>query len=305
MPVTLKNMPTLDLTHMSPEDLGDVEHIKNIAMVLASQSQAAALARIPTRNVAQIVYVPDDAEVNVTTGLLEVGGDSFDRPQNQNKVLVITGALLVTSPVSQSTYRAIHVTGGILAPYGSENALGAAITSMSGAIVYYRYVEGQQIKSLSGTNRVSAETLANGTGTPDDILVAAGQLIVTGEVTTLGFAELIVSGQFIAPRDSEPILGPALTVQGQALWYAGSHPRMFTGDESFGPDFFQYIEEPMNMVLLGDHTIESGVDAAVLKEKVAGISLFGNLHAPKELHGILQFLTVEKQGRIVDASEID
>jgi hypothetical protein len=305
MPVTLKNMPTLDLTHMSADDLSEVEHIKNIAMLLVNKSQASALARIPTRNVAKIVYIPDDAEANITTGMLEVGGDSFDKPQNQNKVLVITGALVVTSPVSQSKYREIHVTGGILAPSGSEDALGAAITSMSGAILYYRYVEGQQIKSLSGTSRISGETLANGSGTADDILVAAGQLIVTGEVTTLGFAQLIVSGQCIAPRNAEPVLGPALTVAGQALWYAGTNPRMFSGGESFGPDFFQYIEEPMSMVLLGNHTIEPGVDAALLKEKVAEISLFGTLRAPRELHGLLQFLAVENQGRIVDDSDDD
>ncbi|HVX46995.1 MAG TPA: hypothetical protein VHC49_24095 [Mycobacteriales bacterium] len=305
MPVTLKNMPTLDLTHMGPDDLSEVEEIKNIAMVLATKSQAAALARIPTKNVAKIVHIPDDTEANITTGMLEVGGDSFDKPQNQNKVLIITGALVVTSPVSQSKYREIHVTGGILAPYGSENALGAAITSMSGAILYYRYVEGQQIKSLSGQSRISGETLANGTGTADDILVAAGQLIVTGPVTTLGFAQLIVSGQCIAPRDSEPVLGPALTVAGQTLWYAGTAPRMFTGDESFGSDFFEYIEEPMSMVLLGEHTIEAGVDAALLKEKVSVISLFGTLHAPRELHGLLQFLAVENQGRIVDDTDFD
>lgn len=301
MPNVLQNTPTVDLTHMGLDALDQIELIENVSLLIATTAQASALARIETRNIGSTVYLPEGVEASVVTGMTQRGGDSFAVPDAHNKALIVTGALVVTSPVTESRYRAIHVTGGILAPYGSENALGAAITSLTGAITYYRYVEGQQIKSVAGNDRISAESLANsGEG---DVLMIAGQLIVTGQVTTVGYSQIIVAGQCIAPRSSEPVLGPILSVQGQTIWYGGTEPRTFSGDERFGADFFTYVDEPLSLILMGDTTIEPDVAADVLKAKVADIALLGNLRAPKVLHGILQYLTTEKHGQILDVED--
>ena len=84
--------------------------------------------------------------------------------------------------------------------------------------------------------------MANPTGGPDDVLVVAGQLVVTGPVAKVGFRRVVVAGQVVAPRDSQAVLGPAITVKGQLAWYTG-HPRFFVGKDRFGRSFFELIDE--------------------------------------------------------------
>ncbi len=78
--------------------------------------------------------------------------------------------LIVTSPVARVTYRQVIVIGLVLAPHGSESALGAGLTRVTGSLDYYPYVEGQEVKVSTGQLRASGEVLANPTGGPDDIL---------------------------------------------------------------------------------------------------------------------------------------
>ena len=99
--------------------------------------------------------------------------------------------LIVTSPVARVTYRQVIVIGLVLAPHGSESALGAGLTRVTGSLDYYPYVEGQEVKVSTGQLRASGEVLANPTGGPDDILVVAGQLIVTGPVAKVGYRRVV------------------------------------------------------------------------------------------------------------------
>jgi adhesin HecA-like repeat protein len=47
---------------------------------------------------------------------------------------------------------------------------------------------------LTGQVRLSGAMLANPAGQAGDILVAAGQVVITGEVTTMGFRQVLIAG---------------------------------------------------------------------------------------------------------------
>ena len=294
----VKNVAVLDLTSMSsPDDLAEISSIEKVALVLVPDSLAGALARIPMSSVASVVPVPDGADVKVHTGAVVMGGEALAQPGGDNVVLVVTGTLALSSPVQDVRFRQVIVTGMVLAPYGSEAALGAGLSRVTGSVQYYRHVEGQRFKTLAGQTQLSGQSLANAGGDPSDILFISGQTIVTGPVTEVGYQRIVAAGQLLAPRDSEAVLAPALTIEGQLVWYSG-HPRFFVGKEHFSRDFFGLIDEPLSLALVGRFTFDEGVPATLLREKVSDITLVGTIIAPESLVGVLQLLTTEKHGSI-------
>ena len=140
--------------------------------------------------------------------------------------------------------------------------------------------------------------LANPAGQADDMLIAAGQVVITGEVTTVGYRQVIIAGQLAAPAAGQDVIEPRTQVQGQAAWYRGDDPRVFYDDTSLGPDFFRLLDHPVSLVVLGDLTITAGVTEAMMREKVSGISVFGDATAPPGLVGVLQALTTDAFGAI-------
>ena len=52
------------------------------------------------------------------------------------------------------------------------------------------------------------------------------------------------------------------------------------------------------LVVLGDLTITAGVTEAMMREKITGISVFGDATAPPEIVGMLQALTTDAFGAI-------
>jgi hypothetical protein len=294
----VRNVAVLDLTGMrSPEELAEITSIDKVALVLVPESLAGALAGIPTSNVASVVPVPDGADVKLHTGSVVMGGDALARPGGDNVVLVVTGTLALSSPVEEVAFRRVIVTGMVLAPYGSEAALGAGLTRVTGSVQYYHHAEGQQFRTFSGQTRLSGDSLANAGGNPADILFLTGQAIVTGPVQELGYQRIVAAGQVLAPRDSEAVLAPALTAQGQLVWYSGN-PRFFVGKEHFSRDFFELIDEPLALALVGRFTIDEDVPPALLRDTISDITLVGKVIAPKRLAAVLQLLTTEKYGTI-------
>jgi hypothetical protein len=115
----------------------------------------------------------------------------------------------------------------------------------------------------------------------------------------------VVAGQVLAPRESQSVLGPAVTVKGQLAWYSG-RPRFFVGKERFERSFFELIDQPLTLALVGSFEIDPEVTPELLRAKVQDITLVGKLVVPKRLVGVLQLLTTEKVGKITvaeDASE--
>ena len=163
---------------------------------------------------------------------------------------------------------------------------------------------GENVKLVTGQMKTTGEALASA-GREEDVLVVAGQLLVTTPVERVGYGEMIVAGQVYAPQGSEGALTAGISrLIGQVFYYSGK-PRFFVGSERFGKGFFEVLEGPMAMILVGDFAIERGVPADLLKEKVTQILLAGNLQAPQELLPLVQVLMVEKAGSISALEEGD
>jgi hypothetical protein len=296
---TIENVPLLDLTGLgSRDELNAITGLRNVALVLVPASLSGSLASIPMEQVASVVPIPDGARAVVHTGSIVMGGESLADPASADAVLVVTGTLALSSPVEQVAYQAVIVTGLVLAPYGSEAALGAGLTRVTGSVHYFRQAEGQRIKTLSGQLTIGPDTLANAGGSPDDVLVVTGQIVVTAPASELGFQRVIGAGQLLLPRASEGTLAPALSADGHIVWYGGERVRVFIGDERLGRGFFELLDEPLALVLVGDVVIEDDVPPTLLREKVTEITLVGTLTASREVVPVLQLLTTEKHGDI-------
>jgi hypothetical protein len=301
-PGVVNGQPILDLSHLtSAGELAGISRINRVATVIVPQALAAAYATIPKFRVANTIFVPDGANVRVHTGALVVGGDGLG---SADDVLVVVGVLIVTSPVSGPMPTQISVVGSVLAPRGSEGTLGPALSGGTGSVTYFRYVEGQEIKLFTGQVKLSGTSLANPAGSPADVLLAAGQVIVTGEVSKIGFSQVVASGQLILPARSRDILEPRVQANGQVLWYQAAEPRILLEDTEIGADYFRLLDHPISLVVLGDLTITENVPHELIREKVTDIALLGDLTAPAELVPLLQVLTTEAFGsiRVADGS---
>jgi len=223
------------------------------------------------------------------------GGDGLGAADD---VLVVIGMLVITSPVTGPVPQRIYVIGSVLAPRGSESALGPALAGGSGGVSYYPHRDDQDVRVLSGQVRLSGAMLANPAGQAGDILVTAGQVAVTGEISTLGYRLVMVAGQFAAPAASRDAIEPFVQIQGQAGWYQGENPRVFYQDTTLGPDFFRLLDEPVSLVVFGDLTIADGVTEDMVREKVTGVVLFGDATAPAGIVAVLQVLAGDTFGEI-------
>ncbi|QBI19727.1 hypothetical protein ER308_09310 [Egibacter rhizosphaerae] len=126
-PGAVENVAILDLTTMrSADELLAVHRIENVALVLVPESLAGTLARIPTKNVASVVPVPDGADLRVHTGAVVMGGDALADPSAEGAVLVVTGTLAVSNPVEHVAFARVVVTGMVLAPTGARRPSPAA-----------------------------------------------------------------------------------------------------------------------------------------------------------------------------------
>jgi hypothetical protein len=93
--------------------------------------------------------------------------------------------------------------------------------------------QGSRVRVLSGQMVLSGEALENADAEHDEVLVVAGQLVVTSPVKRVGYQQLIVMGQVLAPTGSETGLGAGLTrMSGQVQYYPyteGANVRVITG----------------------------------------------------------------------------
>lgn len=296
----IQDVPLLDLSHATTaEDLAHISLIEDVAVVVVPEHLATALTRIPMRDVASVIPVKKGSRVRTHTGSLRIGGDGLAEPGSDTEALVVTGALIITSPVERVGFQQIYVTGLVLAPRGSESAVGGALTQVTGSVIYYDLADGQEFREFNGLTTVSGETIANPGGSPDDLLLASGQLIVTDPVPAGAghFQRIIVNGALLAPRESEPVLAPRLTVNGRVGWYSGK-PRFLVGDETYGQGFFELLGANEELAFVGDVVLDDDVSAETVQEKVAKITLLGSLRAPKRVIPVLQVLATEKYGEI-------
>lgn len=290
----VKDEAVLDLSHLTePGQLAAISRIEDVAVVIVPEQLAGAYAAIPRADVAATLYVPSGVNVRTQTGSLVVGGDGLG---SGDDVLVVIGLLLITSPVTGPLPKRIHVIGSVLAPRGSEQALGPVMAGGTGSVAYYPYAEDQHVKVLSGQVKLSPAVLANAAGSPDDILVVAGEVVVTGEVTSVGYRTALIAGQLAAPAASRDVLEAAFEIQGESTWYEGTSPRVFNGATRLGADFFRLLNPPATVIVLGELTLEDNVTEAALQEKLTGLAVFGDVIAPAGLIGAVQVLATDVFG---------
>lgn len=188
----------------------------------------------------------------------------------------------------------IENVGVILVPEHLQGALNAIPMANVGTTV--TIPEGMTFKIMTGQIKLSGEALACASG-QDTGLLLVGQIIITSNVEKIMYKQLICVGQLIAPKESDSVIGGALTKMiGQVLYYSGT-PRIFVGEETFSKDFIDSIEEPMTMVLIGKFVFEKDITASLFKEKIKEILLCGKVRAPKALIPTLQMLATEKVGK--------
>ena len=102
-----------------------------------------------------------------------------------------------------------------------------------------------------------------------------------------------------APGPQEGLLDQ---VAGQLAWYSGQ-PRFFLGKERLGRSFFELVDRPLALALVGSFEIDPDVTPELLRDKVSEIVLVGKVTAPRALVGAVQFLTTEKVGKITVAED--
>jgi len=206
----------------------------------------------------------------------------------------------IKSPEDLADIASMKNVGAILVPEDISGAIMGALMKVPmknvGAVI--PVPRGANVKVQTGQVKMSGEALANPGGGEDDILVLVGQAIVTSKVERVGFKELHVIGQLLAPRGSQEALGPKIKrLTGQMLYYPLG-ARIFIGEQSFSREFFELLPGPTPLVLVGEFEMGKEVSPDLLKEKVPEIVLVGELRASKELVPLLQVLTVENIGEI-------
>ncbi|GAB2621818.1 hypothetical protein Aab01nite_77240 [Paractinoplanes abujensis] len=289
----------LDLSHLtSPDQLAAISRISAVGAVVLPEALAGAYAGIPVSEVGATIFVPDGLKVRVHVGPLVVGGDGIGAA---GEMLVVVGVLVVTGLVTGELPGRISVVGSVFAPRGSEAALGRVLGGGAGTVTYYRYQEGQSgpyVKMLSGQVRLTGAALANPAGEATDILIVAGQIIITGEVGSVGYGQIFAAGQIIAPEAAQAELETRMEAQGQLIWYRSGDPRVFYDDTELGPDYFRLLDHPVSLIVLGDLTLGAGVTPGLLRESVTDMVVLGDVHAPSAAVPAVQVLATDLYGEI-------
>jgi len=206
----------------------------------------------------------------------------------------VLNLLAARSPEDLQAITSIEQVGVVLVP----ETLGAAIVGIPmehvGAVVPVP-VEGKY-NLISGQTSLTGEALA--AGDPDTVLIVAGQVVITTPVGQVGYKQIHIAGQVMAPRGSEAALTSAIkSLLGQVFYYPVG-ARFVMGDESFGRDYLQYLPGPTPHVVMGQMILEDSVSADLLREKIPEIVIFGEVQAPKALVPLLQVLSPERMGEI-------
>lgn len=300
----IRDVAVLDLTaSRRPEELRHITRVEHVAVVLVRESAASALTGIDMHGVANVVVVPGDGHVRVHTGTFVTSGEGLAEVGAEQDMLVVTGTLLITTPVARVGYRGLVVTGSVVAPEGSETALANGLTRLTGTIIYFPYRQGQRIETRSGNVEMRGRALANQGGSSDDLLLVTGLLTVTGEVPTVGYERVVVAGVLAAPRASQDELEP-IVVATSTFWYTWT-PKLLNGSQTLSRGFFELLDEPASLLLNGSFEIDDDVPLELAKEKVAEVALNGSLRAPKGLVGLFQVRTIALNGTISETGPLN
>ncbi len=157
-----------------------------------------------------------------------------------------------------------------------------------------------QVKLLTGDLKLGGEFLANANGDPDETLLVVGTLMITSQVQAIGFKSLMLTGELFAPKGCESIVTSAISKLIGELHFYADEPRVFTGQDHFTSDFFQYLKQPVSLILRGEFSIDSDVSIELLQAKVSEVLLWGNIRtANRKQASLLLALAAVKYGDII------
>jgi hypothetical protein len=190
----------------------------------------------------------------------------------------------------------ISEVGCILIPEHLVSVLNKIPMKNVGGIISLPEGENPNLIVQTGQINLSGEALA--AGDPEKTLFVIGQVHIRPPVTSIGYKEIWIHGQMMAPRESQGIISSKLTrMDGQTL-YLPAEARIFMGDETLEREFLELLPKPQCIVMMGCLTVKEDVTVELLREKVPEIVLMGEILAPAHLIPILKVLTVEKMGEI-------
>ncbi len=154
-----------------------------------------------------------------------------------------------------------------------------------------------KVNCMTGQVRLTGEALA--AGDANTILLIAGQAFVSGEVTSVGYKEIRVYGQFFAPRESKSVVSAKITQLSGQNFFLPAEARMVMGKQEINREFLELLPEPSAFVIMGEVTFNGDVSRELLQSKIPEIVLMGKIVAPKQLQPLLEVITKEKMGEIV------
>lgn len=199
----------------------------------------------------------------------------------------------------------ISSVGVILLSDTFQGTLAGIPMSSVGSVV--TLPESGKVNQIGGTMKLGGEFLESPGADGSDILLVTGELLITSPPTKFGYKQLIVVGQLFVPRGSVHVLTPFITQSsGEIIAYDHRNPRLFMGQGRFGREFFDYLQEPITMILMGEFVIESDVGSELIREKVTEIIQMGVLKAAdKKLVPILTALAVEQLNMILVSDKLE
>jgi hypothetical protein len=161
--------------------------------------------------------------------------------------------------------------------------------------------EGSRVRMFSGQLVLSGEALANPNGDPDEVLVIAGQLVVTSPIERIGYKHLIVMGQLLAPAGSETGLGAGLTrLGGQVQFYPytpGASVRVLTGTVRLTPaELANPAGQPSDILLVVGQLVITEIPEQV---GYRFISAVGQVLAPRGSESVLAGHLLPLVGQVV------
>jgi hypothetical protein len=294
----IRKVALLDLTGAGAAGaLDGVTRIVQVAAILVPESLLPRLSSIPMEKVAATIPIPDGHRVKVMTGQITMSGEALAAPpaDGVGETLVITGQLVLTSPFTDAG-REVIIVGQVVAPAGSEAGVGKAVRRMTGQVVYYPYTPGARVVLLPG-GVMAGEALAHLGGQEGDVRLMLNSLVLTSKPPEEGY-NLVVLGNVLVPRGGEaPLYGRVLPQNGQIIAY-DAPPRLFSGNHRVGADFFEMLDEPITLVVDGNCIIEDDVTPELVRQKVRGFVLDGNMKAPRAARGAFQALALALDGNL-------
>ena len=187
------------------EDLSGIEKIEHVGVVRVPEHLYQYVISIPCHHVGSI-EVTGRGPTQELTGKNRVSGD-FLAAGDPGATLSVTGELLITPPLQEIGFRAIRLTGMMLAPRESEALISGKLERITGQIIYYPTDKGPP-RLFRNKERIGREFL--------EWLPEPSVWVILGEVTVednvdadlvrAKVPEIVVYGKLIGPEELVPIL---------------------------------------------------------------------------------------------------